>query len=452
MEIMTDIIVVGAGTAGIYFGWKMAQKGFKVIIIDKSSQEKLGTRLDSFHVDSDKFEEFGVEPPHEGDAELITTFDRRISKSPFDHYPKVVYYPFHVMRHPIFLARLTKLAKEAKAQVQYETKFIEFLFEDGKIVGISAERAGENIKYKAKLVVDAAGMHTPVRSSLPEGYGIENFEIADNEQFYVILRYINWKNREQLMEEKDNGWTYYKTWIAPAPEGSDAVLGIGQPLSYDKGEEVLKDFLNTVEIPEYDIVKFERGSTPYRRSPFSMVADGILILGDAACLTKPFSGEGITSGWTLAKIAIEEITKLPPQEGIYTKNQLWPINTRYQCDQGAKFSELLSQIPAAANTLKKENEYLFKKDIIFSAEDLTSMNRDFQMNLTTKKLVKIVGLLIWGLLSGNYTFKNLKSLVGALGTSGKIRTHYANYPQDPAKFEEWKATAIKLWAKVPKMQ
>ena len=113
--------------------------------------------------------------------------------------------------------------------------------------------------------------------------------LSEDEQFYVTLRYINWKNKEELLEEKDNGWTYYKTWIAPAPEGSDAVFGIGQPLSYEKGEEVLKDFLNTVQIPEYDIVKFERGSTPYRRSPFSMVADGILILGDAACLTKPFS-------------------------------------------------------------------------------------------------------------------------------------------------------------------
>ena len=70
-----DIIVVGAGSAGLYFGWKMALNGFHVAIIDKSSADKLGNRLDSFHIDSEKFEEFGVVPPDEGEhAAAINPF------------------------------------------------------------------------------------------------------------------------------------------------------------------------------------------------------------------------------------------------------------------------------------------------------------------------------------------------------------------------------------------
>jgi flavin-dependent dehydrogenase len=45
-----DIVIVGGGTAGVYFGWLMAKKGFSVIIIEKDSREKVAERLDVIHL------------------------------------------------------------------------------------------------------------------------------------------------------------------------------------------------------------------------------------------------------------------------------------------------------------------------------------------------------------------------------------------------------------------
>ena len=43
-----DVIIIGAGTSGSYFGSKLAEKGFKVLIIDKLSEEKSVQNMISF--------------------------------------------------------------------------------------------------------------------------------------------------------------------------------------------------------------------------------------------------------------------------------------------------------------------------------------------------------------------------------------------------------------------
>ena len=112
---------------------------------------------------------------------------------------------------------------------------------------------------------------------------------------------------------------------------------------------------------------------------------------------------------------------------------------------------MLAQIPAAANTTMKEMEYLFKKDVIFSATDFTSMHENFEIQLPTSKIIRIAAILIWGVLTGRYSIKNLKSLLGGMKISGIIREHYENYPETPDGFETWENQAIELWSQLPKM-
>ena len=53
------------------------------------------------------------------------------------------------------------------------------------------------------------------------------------------------------------------------------------------------------------MLKRLQGKTPYRRSPYSLVGNGFMVMGDAAFQTKPFSGEGVTSSFTACRIAAE---------------------------------------------------------------------------------------------------------------------------------------------------
>ena len=124
---------------------------------------------------------------------------------------------------------------------------------------------------------------------------------------------------------------------------------------------------------------------------------------------------------------------------------MWPINVRYFRDQGAKFAAILATVPSAANVTKEENSYLFEKDVVFSEEDLTEMNRDFEMHLTTRKILRIIGVIVLGLLTGKYSFGSLKALLGSVRISAKVRGHYENFPAERSEFPSWADTAEELW-------
>ena len=66
-----DVLIVGAGTAGTYFGWQMAKRGHSVAIVEKDPRDKVGKRLDVFHIDSNKFTEFGLPVPEPGSPDAL---------------------------------------------------------------------------------------------------------------------------------------------------------------------------------------------------------------------------------------------------------------------------------------------------------------------------------------------------------------------------------------------
>lgn len=465
MERESDILVVGAGTAGTYYALQLARRGIPVKVIEKDKRAKVGKRLDVFHIDSDKFSEFGVPEPAENSGEFICVLKDGISLSPDGSFPKRLDYPFHVLRLTPFLNRLYVLAESAGVKFAFETTVKAPVLRDGSIIGVAAGSKGKTREYNAKLVVDATGTAAALRTSLPDDFGMETFGLAPDDKFYVVLRYLRWEDPSNArisgpwegplypVEYASVGWTYYKTWIAPSSDPRGAILGIGATGSYEHAEEVLKEFLEKIKLPPYRVERIEKGTTPYRRPPYSVVGNGFLCLGDCACITKPFSGEGVTAAWRLCKIAAEETAAVIQGGGPVTGERLWNINVRYFRDQGAKFAALLATLPGAANTTAKECQYLFQNDVIFSETDFNDMNKFFEVRLSTARLLKVVYTLARGLFSGNYSFSSMRALVRALVISGKVRAHYEKYPIQPDEYTRWKVKAEELWKKAAaKMQ
>jgi len=440
-----DILIVGAGTAGVYFGWQMAKRGHSVVIVERSERAEVGKRLDVFHIDSVKFDEFGVPPPEEDSPEFCVILEESTKYSPEGKYPKVVRYPFHVMRLPLFLQRLFTLAESEGVRFEFSTAFSRLVHEEGRIVGAVVKRGDEEQTVRARLVVDASGIAAVVRTALPPDYGVETFAVAPDEKFYVVLRYVTWLDPHRPRTVNSEGWMFYKAWVAPSFHERGAIIGIGATGSYDRAEQAFEELTAAIALPPHQVDRIERGVTPYRRPPYSVVGDGFLCLGDGACLTKPFSGEGVTSGWTLCKIACDVAHQALQQDGCLTAESLWPINVRYFRGQGAKFAGILATIPPAANATRQENSYLFEKDVVFSEEELTDMNRDFEMRLTTRKIVKIFSVIAVGLLTGRYSFASLKALLKSVRISGRIRAHYEDFPENRSDFASWVDTAEDLW-------
>jgi flavin-dependent dehydrogenase len=187
-----------------------------------------------------------------------------------------------------------------------------------------------------------------------------------------------------------------------------------------------------------------QGRTPYRRSPYSLVGNGFIAVGDAAFQTKPFSGEGVTSSFTACRIAADVAAAALAADDV-SREALWPYNVRYFQDQGAKFASMLVQLPAAAELSRAEVDYLFHSDLVFSSEDFRQMNLHYETKMDLRQTIGMGSKLLWGALSGRFSTDSFRRLLAVSSTAEKIKEHYRQFPLDPSHFEAWVAGVRPLW-------
>ncbi|TFG18537.1 MAG: NAD(P)/FAD-dependent oxidoreductase, partial [Promethearchaeota archaeon] len=310
-----DVAIVGAGTAGTYLAWLLGKQNHSVLLIDKDAKEKVGNRLDIIHFETDRVQKAGIPPFKPGDPDCIEIRDHSKVVTP-DLSTEITTQAFQtIVRLSPFLQKMYKELEKEGVLLKFKSTFKELIFENDKIVGIKAEIDGKLTDIRARLVVDASGTSGIIRTGLPKDYGVETFKLGPNDVMYVLLQYIRWKNPEKPHPTKDTSHIYYLLWFGPSHTEDSAILGIGQPGSYENARLAREDFLNKVDLPPYEIYKEEKGFTPYRRPPYSLVSDGFLCIGDAAAITYPFSGHGVTATWMLDMIAAEVINDALNTEG-----------------------------------------------------------------------------------------------------------------------------------------
>lgn len=445
-----DVLIVGAATTGSYLARRMAQRGLNVLMIDRLSEEKIGTKYDIFHIGEPDFARFGLPMPLEGE-DYAFRFSQSDSRSAFGRHPKPGSGTVIGMHLHDYTLRLNRWAKEAGAVIEYEAAFQKLLFDaENRVCGAAYEKNGETIEVQASLVADCSGIPSVARRALPDECIVENFAISPEEMFYVILRYVSYPNPKDWIKGS-RGWTYYKTWEAPQADPHGAILGIGANLSFETAERIYAKFEQTIELPEHTVTRIERGATPYRRPPYSFVTDGFVAMGDAACLTKPSAGEGVTSSMVQADIVADVAAPLIKAGKPLTLEALWPINKRYVKAQGQAFASQLAMLPGAVATNAKENDFFFEKDIIFSKKSFEAMGRGEELAFSTADILQMALKMLGGVLAGRLRISTIQALLKAMGDSGRITALYERYPETPEGYAAWKQEADAEWSKCSNM-
>jgi flavin-dependent dehydrogenase len=440
MEITTDVLVIGGCTAGLYFAGLMAKQGYKVLVCDKEPEEKTGAEYDIIHIGREHFKRFGLHEPVPGDPEYVANFTLSKLRSALNNWPKNSRSDVLVLRRQLLIKRLADWAQEQGAQLMHGASFVKPLFNaGGKLAGAVLRRDADEITVNARLCADASGIPAVLRTSLPANYGVENFITGPRDQFYVVLHYANLKNPEKDKVELTTTWTHYKTWLAPAHQTGGAILGIGANLSFEYAERCFRRFAALGFLPEHTLDHIEQGSTPYRRPPYSFAADSFVALGSAACISNPWTGEGVPYGWLLCSIAADEFGRaMKNGADTPTREAVWAVNTRYNREQGALFAKNLAMLSGAVSCTAQENDYEYQHSIIYEDDDEKGKG-----NLILK--------LLKGLFSGGLSTAALGKLLSAAGMGEKLYKHYMAYPETPRGLDAWVRKAEKLWAKAGSM-
>ena len=424
-----DVLIVGAGTTGIYFGWLMAKRGHSVLIIEKDNQEQVGQRLEVIHFHTKTMEELNIPPPMDPPEFMFP-------------YKSVI-----VSRLPNFLQRMYTIVETDGVEFEFSCKFKELLFENHRIIGAKVEKDNQNFVISARLVVDASGIACSVRSTLPEDYGVETWKFDSTNRFFVILHYIRWLNPDEPHPEWGDVKPYYYVFFDPGYTRDEAIMGIAGPESFEKAAMLVDELLERENYPPYELKKKEYGYFAYSRAPYSFVGDGFFCAGDSASTVHYVMARGIAETWRLCKNAEEVFDAALRQDEYITRELLWDANVRHFRNEGAEHAYLYMISSAIYSLSEKELDYLLEKlrPIVDHPEGAGETADDVILSWGT--MFKVILKVLWGLLTRKVSLKGLRRVLSANGNGKKIKKHYQQYPENPEEFEDWVQTANEFWAK-----
>ena len=386
-----DIIIVGAGPAGTSAALYADRLGLKTIILDKSTFPRDKICGDALSGKSVKYmRELGVldeVPKLRGSTIRRITFGSPSHKQ-FDIHlsnPQNTgnIKEGYVIPREIFDNFLFEKAQKI-TEIRQGFNVSGLLYDNGKIVGIKGLRDKEKKEVYAPIILGCDGAKSTIARKL--GFHTED---QDNTAIAIRCYYEGVKGLTDQIELHfvDEVLPGY-FWLFPA---GDNIANIGIGLSKKqakKDERKLTEILGEVTDSPYFKERFKGSkrlenpkgwSLPLGRIERPNHGDGFMLLGDAAGLVDPFTGEGIGNAMASAKFAIE-VSKEAIKKNDFSKK----IFSKYhQLVWGELGSELRT-----STKLQNLSNYRMLLNIIINKASRNKDIQDIISGMLTKEISK----------------------------------------------------------------
>jgi len=345
---MYDLLIVGAGTGGCLASRTAGKLGLRTCVIDAKSQESIGDKACGDAVGKHHFDNLSLAYPRgdELEGELsgcrLWSPNRKASLLIAGLGAKA----FMVNRRA-FGQRLLKEAQDAGALFLERTQASAPVIRDGCVIGVSAVNTatGEKKELLGRVVVDASGVQAVLRSKLPDEFGVERHVRPED----IEVAYRELLQPRLTGDPMEYGEIYLTNKLAPGgyawlfPKGEKLVnvgLGVQMRAGYPHPRERFSEFLKAEARLQGARVLDGRGAqVPTRRPLDSLVANGFMVVGDAACQVNPIHGGGIGPSMMGGRMAAEAAAQAIENSDV-TRRGLWGYNIAYMRGYGAKQATL----------------------------------------------------------------------------------------------------------------
>ena len=343
-----DVVVVGGGPAGSMAAWEIAKKGVSVCMLEKDRDIGYPVRCGEAAGESG-LRQF-VDIQDSWVAEKITSA-KLVSPNLTAVDVNFASETGYILNRRIFDYDLSRYAANAGAEVYTKAYVKDISTENRRVNGVVLDYLGEEKKILAKIVIGAdgltsrvgrwAGLKTQVRMKDMESavqYSVSNVEIEANKMIMYVGR-----------NHAPGGYI----WVFP--KGNKfANIGIGISGKYSKHKSAQKylDEFMAREYPDAAILTTMCGGVPCAKPMENPIANGIMLVGDAAHQINPMTGGGIVAGmkggWIAGQVTAEAI-----QNNDFSENGLINYPKRMRKDFG-KNHERFYKIKEAIEKLTNE--------------------------------------------------------------------------------------------------
>ena len=415
---MKKIIVAGAGHGGLIAAAKLAKAGYNVIVVDKSNTKEIGHDAEdrfSFPILARLIESDIASFPEEswryrGDCAFYSPAKSTYVVVNYDeeHKQKIMW------RKPL-LGMLVLYCMEQGVEFSWDTNIASAIIDGDRVIGIATDKG----ELFADLIIDACGVFSPVRMSLPGEFGIED-KPRRGDLFFSYRAYFD-KTTDINPEIPFEVYMYHEgeqglSWCCTNPDSVDILIGRIDPLEAEHIDELLGMFrhdhpyigTNVLHGGKYSVI-------PVRRPLTLMVANGYAAVGDSAFMTMPMNGMGIDLSLQAGEILANSVLKAG--DGELTREALWDYNKAFHKRLGAEAAKNEGLKNAILSMPAEGVEFLFENGIIQS-QDLAGAGRNLNP-------IKLIGKFFRGMRSPSYFF----ALLRGISAGGKASKLYKNPPE-----------------------
>ena len=428
---MKKVIIAGAGHGGLVCAYHLAKSGYDVTVFEKRKRKDMGHDWHDW-LSYSAFDDSDIPRPDEsivkkgipsmfrnprGTVEIVTQPDEAAI----------------IMDRKELINYLISLAEDAGAKLVFETEILAPITEGREVKGIFIKKGSTVKEALADLVVDSAGMYSPIRSKLPAVFEIDN-EINKRSVFHVYRAYFENLTGESREPAYHIDMFHLNRpgldWCITNSDCVDILVGkfsqAGELTQEEVDDAINKYKLDFPFIGEKILRGGQFADIPISRMLALIVADGYAAIGDSAGMTVPLNGSGIILAMNAGKMLAD--TVINSEE--YTKESLW----NYEYEYFTKLGKDLVVIDILKNMFTYVEgdivDYLMEKEIL-TAEMLgiadgapVKITSDYVLNLikVSPPLVKLIPA----------AAKSIKTLPLVPGICSKIPKEY-----DVEKVNKW---------------
>jgi digeranylgeranylglycerophospholipid reductase len=258
----------------------------------------------------------------------------------------------YVLHRKVFDSDLAAMAAEAGAEVKTRAYVYDLLKRDGKVSGVRVTHLGQDYDIDASIVVGADG----VESRIGRWAGLKTRTKPEDMDTCVQMTLAD------IDIDPDAITLYFGKEVSPGgylwifPKGPrTANVGMGVSGDYSKAKkpiQYLNDFV-AANFPDAKMLTFVAGGVPCVDTLKHIVADGLMLVGDAAHQVHPMSGGGIGNAIIAGQIAGRVAAKAI-QKGDVSEKQLMPYVKEWMKGEG-KNNERSYKIQQVVDTFGDED-------------------------------------------------------------------------------------------------
>jgi geranylgeranyl reductase family protein len=296
-----DVVIIGAGLAGLQCAQLLSRRGAKVLLVDRKSDLKKGIHTTGIFVRK-TFEDFDFPPQTLGKAvRHVTLYSPKLktlnlaSKSD----------EFRVGKMDLLYESLLQDCLDRGVRFSDSTRYVRIQLTRSFTI-IKLERNGEELEVRTKVLVGADG----ARSKVARDLGLD-----ENKEFIVgveeIYQGIALESEPRLHcfldAETAPG---YLGWVTN--DGEDVHIGVGGYYPTENPRQALEKFKDKiigriVNVENAQLVEKRGGQIPVGGVLRRIANERGLLIGDAAGAVSPLTAGGLDPAMRLSKYAADVI-------------------------------------------------------------------------------------------------------------------------------------------------